>query len=528
MSGKKVSIRVGAGAGVGEGVYNKFAEIDGQLAANASSLAENTQHSINGKKVLSISAYQRQTPENNDLGRFTRAIADAEAGMVLSLKDESVFQIPSTITISKKVHLIGNDVELQTVTQGMDNVFDILNVDGIIISGIKFNQNLMGRTSIHLVNCTNFLIQNCSFTGYSKQYGYYQTDGGIKLDDCKNGKILFNKWENHGDQYTAATADLNRCITIQGTTSDNVVIMGNTFNKVNQAIVIATGNHIVQGNTFNEVHDNVLYMVGNVASVIFNGNYVDHRFDEALVVDSGKLIATSNHFKNIPNKAISIGTSGTALPIRVIVIGNTFDNSDITEGQFIVWRDPSYVADVVICKNNTFKGSSTYEYFNIGNVNKFIFKDNYINVATVANQRMLYFTGTTLSGVVQGNTFIGTDGTSKTVEINTVNTSPSLLYKDNDVTSCRAVWYGLTVEGHNIQVNVGPYVNQKKKFNQVTCTVMPTLGQFQQGDYVKNETPTIQGTAGSKYVVKGWIRITTGTAHVLNTDWVEDKVLTGT
>lgn len=58
-------------------------------------------------------------------------------------------------------------------------------------------------------------------------------------------------------------------------------------------------------------------------------------------------------------------------------------------------------------------------------------------------------------------------------------------------------------------------------------TAMPTTGSYIAGDYHKNTAPSILGSAGSKYIIKGWVRITTGSTHVLNTDWVEDRAITG-
>jgi hypothetical protein len=58
-------------------------------------------------------------------------------------------------------------------------------------------------------------------------------------------------------------------------------------------------------------------------------------------------------------------------------------------------------------------------------------------------------------------------------------------------------------------------------------TSVPTTGTWKQGDFVRNSTPTEAGAASSKYVVLGWLRLTDGTANVLNTDWVEARVLTG-
>jgi hypothetical protein len=63
---------------------------------------------------------------------------------------------------------------------------------------------------------------------------------------------------------------------------------------------------------------------------------------------------------------------------------------------------------------------------------------------------------------------------------------------------------------------------------KMSASAMPTSGYWTHGDYVKNTAPTITGTAGSQYVVKGWTRITNGIGNVLNTDWVQDRANTGT
>jgi hypothetical protein len=59
-------------------------------------------------------------------------------------------------------------------------------------------------------------------------------------------------------------------------------------------------------------------------------------------------------------------------------------------------------------------------------------------------------------------------------------------------------------------------------------STIPTTGRYVQGWRVNNPTPTVSGAASSQYVVTGWLRLTTGTGHVLNTDWVELRCLTGT
>lgn len=42
-------------------------------------------------------------------------------------------------------------------------------------------------------------------------------------------------------------------------------------------------------------------------------------------------------------------------------------------------------------------------------------------------------------------------------------------------------------------------------------TAAPTSGTYAQGDFVRNSAPTELGSAGSKYVVLGWLNVAGGT-----------------
>jgi len=61
-----------------------------------------------------------------------------------------------------------------------------------------------------------------------------------------------------------------------------------------------------------------------------------------------------------------------------------------------------------------------------------------------------------------------------------------------------------------------------------SAAAMPVAGNFVVGYFVENSAPVVLGGAGNRYIVKGWKRLTTGGAHVLNVDWVECRTLTGT
>lgn len=54
-------------------------------------------------------------------------------------------------------------------------------------------------------------------------------------------------------------------------------------------------------------------------------------------------------------------------------------------------------------------------------------------------------------------------------------------------------------------------------------TAAPTTGTWAQGDFVRNSTPTEQGSAASKYVVFGFVCVSGGTPGT----WVQCRFLTG-
>lgn len=51
----------------------------------------------------------------------------------------------------------------------------------------------------------------------------------------------------------------------------------------------------------------------------------------------------------------------------------------------------------------------------------------------------------------------------------------------------------------------------------------PTTGMFRQGDFIRNSAPTEAGTAGSKYIVAGWLCEVGGSPGTLR----ECRFLTG-
>lgn len=484
-----------------------FDKIDEVAADHAAQLAETIKHSVNGKKILALSSYQRIAPENDDNGRFTRAIMDADDETTIVLTDE-FYELSSPVDFDKKINLLGFGSEIRA-TGGVEYTLSYKDVDGLVITGIKFNQNLMGRTALKLSRCSHFVIDNCSFTGYSKEYGYYQTDSAIQVNDCQYGKILFCKFEDWGYQYDNSTDNLNRCISIQGTTSDKNVLIGNTFSRVNQGVIISCGNNIMLGNTFDEARDNPIYCVDNTESLIAQGNYFNAKYDECIVIKGKVFIISGNYFKNVPNRLISQTGDIETLKLSDFVL----DDSEITKGQVIVTRDKSYTIKNLELYHGQVKITSNetdHPYFYFGNVENFSIVDNNIDVVTTEYQKIFNFAGTVAKGVVRNNKINGTDATAYAIYIEDSVVDPQIVWENNELSGCRAPIKGLILKGDaKVQFNTTiPYVLSRveKSLFFTDQAQAPTSGTWKAGDIAIATAASI--SQGSPL---GWKCIASGT-----------------
>jgi len=82
----------------------------------------------------------------------------------------------------------------------------------------------------------------------------------------------------------------------------------------------------------------------------------------------------------------------------------------------------------------------------------------------------------------------------------------------------------IPISGDPTSPNYGKILNSvvTSSFSQ------PNNGYYIRGTFVENANPTVLGSSPNQYIVSGWIRLTTGNSHVANTDWIEQRTLTGT
>ena len=77
----------------------------------------------------------------------------------------------------------------------------------------------------------------------------------------------------------------------------------------------------------------------------------------------------------------------------------------------------------------------------------------------------------------------------------------------------------------SIEANIS---GRRAGIQAVTFTALPTTSTWEIGDVAYNSLPAVTGSAGSQYVITSWSRLTNGTNNTLNTDWAQNRTLTGT
>lgn len=104
------------------------------------------------------------------------------------------------------------------------------------------------------------------------------------------------------------------------------------------------------------------------------------------------------------------------------------------------------------------------------------------------------------------------------------NTSPAIV---DGVTGNYTVygWSRLTTGAANV-LNTD-WVEVRGGSSLFTATAQPATGTWTAGDFVANTAPVEAGSGGSKYVVIGWKRLTTGSGNLATTDWLACRCLTG-
>lgn len=99
---------------------------------------------------------------------------------------------------------------------------------------------------------------------------------------------------------------------------------------------------------------------------------------------------------------------------------------------------------------------------------------------------------------------------------------PELRLPGEDTAQVRhltVAWRGLVTQVN--QLSEGQVVAAT---NAATAAPTGSAVNYNQGDFIRNSAPAVAGTAGSRYVVMGWVCVAAGAPGT----WAESRTLTGT
>ncbi|EUJ25583.1 hypothetical protein MFLO_15139 [Listeria floridensis FSL S10-1187] len=336
-------------------------------------------------------------------------LIDGKTGDIhLKSKTDAVYTISKPIQ-NVKVNLIGassgSEIRADFNGTGSSQTPYLLSfAEGhthITVKNIRFDLAHRGRGSLKFSKNRDITISHNEFTGYSKRFGYYKTDSAILLDGVQNATIEQNIFTKNGFEYTAKLGDLNRCITIQGSNSNQFQLINNRFYQVNQAVVAlapSITSFTASGNRFENVVDNALYLLQVQKAAVHHNTFLNMA-DEAIVISGGDFQIYNNYGKNVKNKFLAI--QDNIKSISFISNNLTSDYpSKTSRPSAIAWRPGSSQARVTnfTVKNNAFNldtSPKNYDVFPIGNVKNWTFENNKVILQTLETyQKLFSFNGT--------------------------------------------------------------------------------------------------------------------------------------
>jgi parallel beta-helix repeat protein len=443
------------------------------------------------------------------------------------LVGEGVFGF-SSLKIKPNVTIKGNGGKLKLIDNVCVNTstayYPINNLDGlggyyenVTIDGIYFDGNGANNTQFSVADGMTIGGENCKVLNCSI---INPPDSGIMFSDAKNG-VLFNNrisgatdlgiYVNDGDgtglyENVISHNRITDCM-VGGIAlkriSQRLIVDSNTIYNCGGGITLENATTTTDFSRNVTISNNRIRKIGYINTgspkigIDLRGSdfsiVVNNRIED--VIKYGIIIEGTNHSIVSNNDITYESTADSLLAIGIEMIAregigcsnNVIANNIIKDAKYAGLRcSPSVLSRNNIITSNIF-----------GSLNRGM----YIGVNAQDNK-------------IEGNII---DGTNYDVQFESGANNNSFI--DN-------LLKHKTMLGNLDWQNKVVYQYFREKIVSVGTSI-PTSGSWSLGDEVINIAPTVQGAAGSRYIVEKWKRISTGSNNVLGTDWVECRTLTG-
>ena len=455
-----------------------------------------------------------------------------------SIKFNNVYDISSTLLIDgKRLKLFGPG-GFRAITNPLTNVLLITNCPGVVVNGLAIDGSSLAYSGMKIENCLNSDISQCYIhdignSGIANVSGLYVSIG------CSNSHISDNRIN------TVTSSGISRGVQVSSfadtsNPSENVIITHNSISNISPAsdgdgIVIDLLSQtpcycIIKDNYLKNCLKRGIKVTGSMVQVVDNnivrtvssadGYACISIYGYDCVVTGNKGYSTGALFGH----GIDIGGFRHIIANNEII--NDISLTPTTDGIHLALTGSDVSNDDIQISNNIFsnfkyglRGTAICNQLSIcGNIFKFTKSNNF------------EFANEIHKGLIKNNMCMDTVNTKRLVACN--NTAITDLIVDGNIATA-----SYSFENDKFRISSIVFSNNMcagllaKEYRNGKLTYykssIPTTGTYKTGDEVLNTVQTQLGTTPNKYVVFSWLRLTTGSTHVLNTDWCEKRVVTG-
>ncbi|MDT3762958.1 hypothetical protein [Priestia filamentosa] len=458
---------------------------------------------------INIESFPRITPEANDNGRFMRAHDSLVDGGKLFIPNQ-IYTVNS-LTFTKTINIVGSFgiLKLADGTTSSDYILslkgDYSTIEGVWFDGNKANTaSNTGRAEGLRLEGNYCTVHRCiSRDTLDNGYGHTFVNMGKYnvFDTCVSYNAGYAAFANVSGDY----------LTIRKCQAFNFRIKG--FKHNGNANLVVLDDFYGETNTTDPAADGILFDSGEgntlaVAKVIkctvkgtVGSNSLKCEFVDSVIIENSELLGTGSTYginfqesvKEVVMKDVKLnGYMRVMEKNNQLVMKNVRIISDSSKTENIDYRGKELIVDGLYLEGA--QNGIRLEALHASG----------IQTVTIDNIELNATTST--SKMFRSISFLGADHiTLKKYKITNGDTS---------------IFSGLTgVSANDKQIQRSPRIFYHNN--------IPTTGIYKAGDIIYKPTPTISGDAGSKVVLHGWRRLTDGSTHVLNTDWVEMRMPIG-